>query len=70
MFSTQISKRNFLLWIVLISIVAGRYTEIACLLLMIFVTVSQLKGLYVSQKWIVLGVCLFIHSIVMNMQKQ
>ncbi len=66
MFSTQISKRNFLLWIVLISIVAGRYTEIACLLLMIFVTVSQLKGLYVSQKWIVLGVCLFIHSIVMN----
>lgn len=66
MFLTQISKRNFLLWVVLICVVAGRYTEVVCLLLMIFITISQLKGLYISQKWIVIGLCLFVHSLIMN----
>ena len=63
---TQISKRWLLLWFVLIGMVIGRQTEPAFLLLAIMITTFQSKKLYISRRWIVLGGCLFVHSLVMN----
>lgn len=63
---TQYSKRSVLLGLTLISIVAGKNTEVVFLCIVILFTMSRLGGLRINRTCFLLTGLLFIHSFFMN----
>lgn len=56
---------DLFVWLSLISIVAGRYTEPAILIMQTIFIIYQIQKIYVSPRWLLIGGLVFFHSSLM-----
>lgn len=64
-FFTRDKLLGLFIWLSLISIVAGRYTEPAILMIQTIFIIYQIQKIYVSRRWILIGGLVFSHSSLM-----